>query len=146
VPQTNDPKPDGERADSELTRAYERIKSAEQDLARLDKLVSGMEHDSASPRAPRVGASATRGEAPPDKAAAAERSVRPQGLKRNRPMLRAVVALLAIGILGAAFASQYRDEASTMMAAIMAVPLMSGVRREWAALRNAYCFSPEPSV
>ena len=120
MPQTNDPKPDGERADSELTRAYERIKSAEQDLARLDKLVSGMEHDSASPRAPRVGASAARGEAPPDKAAAAESSVRPQGLKRNRPMLRAFVGLLAIGILGAAFASQYRDEASTMMAAIMA--------------------------
>ncbi|WP_349631180.1 hypothetical protein [Bradyrhizobium jicamae] len=121
MPETNDPKPDGERADGELTRAYERIKSAEQDLARLDKLVSGMEHDSASPRAPRIGASAARGDgAPSDKVPAAESSVRPQGVKRNRPMLRAVVGLLAIGILGAAFASQYHDETRTMMAPILA--------------------------
>src|SRR5205823_1759144 len=43
------------------------------------------------------------------------------GLMGDRPMLRALVGLvLAIGILGAAFASQYRDEAKSMSRSIMA--------------------------
>ncbi len=39
------------RADGGLARAYDQIKSAEQDLARLDRLVSGMERGSEAPRA-----------------------------------------------------------------------------------------------
>lgn len=132
MPQTNDPnpgapkpgdlkpdaaKPDGQRADGDLTRAYERIKSAEQDLARLDRLVSGMEHSSDS----RPTAQAKAGAAPAAEPAKATSS--PQGRipdqspKANRPMLRAVVILLlATGLLGAAVASQYRDEAKAIMA------------------------------
>lgn len=124
-PKTNDPnpdgakpdapKPDGQRADGDLTRAYERIKSAEQDLARLDRLVSGMEHGSPPP--PQAKSAAA-----PDADSAKDRSS-PQGRipvqspKANRPMLRAVVILLlATGLLGAAVASQYRDEAKAIMA------------------------------
>jgi len=115
VPQTNDPKPDGQPADGELTRAYERIKSAEADLARLDRLVSGLERNSGSPPTPQVRAEG--GDIPLDKAPAPESEVRHRRLKAGRPKLRAFVGLLlAIGILGAAFASQYRDEAKAIMA------------------------------
>ena len=123
APKPDDPKPDGARADGELARAYERIKSAEQDLARLDRLVSGMEQGSEKPRAPQVGASAERSDVPPVKAAAKSKAPQ-QGLKPNRPMLRAFVGLLAIGILGDALVSQYRDEARTIMAPIVA-PIMA---------------------
>jgi hypothetical protein len=123
VPQTNDPKPDGQPANGELTRAYERIKSAEADLARLDRLVSGLERDSDSPPTRQV--SAERGDVPLDKAPAPQSEVRHRGLKADRPMLRAFVGLLlAIGILGAAFASQYRDEAKAIMA-LWALPISS---------------------
>jgi hypothetical protein len=116
VPQTNDPKPDEQRADGELTRAYEQIKSAEQDLARLDRLISGLERGSDIPPTPQAGAGAERGGAPPDKAPAPDSKVR-QGPKGDWPMLRGFVGLLlTIGILGAAFASQYRDEAKAIMA------------------------------
>lgn len=133
MPQTNDPnpgdpnpgdpkpdaakpdaaKPDGQRADSDLTRAYERIKSAEQDLARLDRLVSGMEHSSDRP--PKTAAAPA---ADPAKATSSPQGRIPvQNPKANRPMLRAVVILLlATGLLGAAVASQYRDEAKAIMA------------------------------
>ena len=72
MPETNDPspatpkpdadkpdtaKPDEARADGGLARAYDRIKSAEEDLARLDRLVSGMERGEA-PRASQASASA----------------------------------------------------------------------------------------
>lgn len=132
MPQTNDPnpgdpkpgdpkpdaaKPEGQRADGDLTRAYERIKSAEQDLARLDRLVSGMEHSSDRPPIPQAKTAAA-----PD-AESAKATSWPQGRipvqnpKANRPMLRAVVILLlATGLLGAAVASQYRDEARAIMA------------------------------
>jgi hypothetical protein len=121
VPETHDPKPDDppgtQRADGGLARAYDQIKSAEEDLARLDRLVSGLERGSDSPPAPQSGAGAERGDAPPHKAPEPEGQVRHQGLKGDRPMLRAFVGLLlAIGILGAAFASQYRDEAKAIMA------------------------------
>ncbi|WP_245471499.1 hypothetical protein [Bradyrhizobium genosp. SA-3] len=69
VPETNDPNPDSDkpdtakpdeaRADGGLTRAYDRIKSAEEDLARLDRLVSGMERDSEGQRTSHATAGAT---------------------------------------------------------------------------------------
>jgi hypothetical protein len=149
VPETNDPKPDDAkpdapkleaskpnaptleagRADGGLARAYDRIKSAEQDLARLDRLVSGMEHGSESPRASRASAGAEAVETPKDKApedktpksTAPDTKVSDQGLKADRPMRRALVGfVLTIGVLGAAFASQYRDEARSMTKSIMA--------------------------
>lgn len=146
MPETNDPKPDDHkpdapkpdapksdagRADGGLARAYDRIKSAEQDLARLDRLVSGMERGNEGPRVSRASAGAEAVQAPKDKApedktpkAAAPpptSTVRTQGLKADRPMLRALVGLvLAIGILGAAFASQYSDQARSMSRSIMA--------------------------
>ncbi|WGD48859.1 hypothetical protein QA641_24785 [Bradyrhizobium sp. CB1650] len=116
-PKPDAPKPDERRADGELARAYERIKSAEEDLARLDRLVSGLERGSDSPPAPQVKAGAQPGDTPADKAPARESKIRHQGLKGDRPMRRAFVGLLlAIGILGAAFASHYRDEAKAIMA------------------------------
>jgi hypothetical protein len=145
VTETNDPKPedhkpdapkldlkpDAGRADGGLARAYDRIKSAEQDLARLDRLVSGMERGSESPRASPASAGAEAVQPPKDKisedktpkpaALAPVSTVRTQGLKGDRPMRRALVGLvLAIGMLGAAFASQYRDEARSMTKSIMA--------------------------
>lgn len=146
MPETNDPKPDDHkpdapkpdapksdagRADGGLARAYDRIKSAEQDLARLDRLVSGMERGNEGPRVSRASAGAEAVQPPKDKApedktpkAAAPpptSTVRTQGLKADRPMLRALVGLvLAIGILGAAFASQYSDQARSMSRSIMA--------------------------
>lgn len=114
-------KPDDVRADGGLARAYDQIKSAEQDLARLDRLVSGMERGNEGPRAPQASAAAKAAETPRDKAPAPESKVGNQGLKGDRTMLRALVGLvLAIGLLGAAFASQYRDEASLMTRSIMA--------------------------
>jgi hypothetical protein len=137
VPEANDPKPDDQkpdapkpgevRADGGLARAYGQIKSAEEDLARLDRLVSGMERGSEGPRASPASAGAeavkspedktSEDKTPKDKAPAPDNKGRGQGLKGDRPMLRALVGLvLAIGILGAAFASHYRDEARSIMA------------------------------
>ncbi|MBR0742915.1 hypothetical protein JQ582_03195 [Bradyrhizobium japonicum] len=114
-------KPDEVRADGGLARAYDQIKSAEQDLARLDRLVSGMERGNEGPRAPHASVGAKAAETPGDKAPAPESKVGNQGLKGDRTMMRALVGLvLAIGLLGAAFASQYRDEASLMTRSIMA--------------------------
>lgn len=132
MPETNDPKPDTAkpnevRADGGLARAYDQIKSAEEDLARLDRLVSGMERGNEGPGASQAsaGANAAKPSAdetpedktPKDKAAAPNRTARDQGLKGDRTMVRALVGLvLAIGLLGAAFASQYRDEARSIVA------------------------------
>ncbi|MET4068605.1 putative coiled-coil protein SlyX [Bradyrhizobium sp. S3.2.6] len=107
-------KPDEMRADGGLARAFDQIKSAEDDLARLDRLVSAMERGSEGPRASQASAAAAAAE---DKAP--DSKLRDQGLKGDRPMLRALVGLvLAIGILGAAFASQYRDEAKSISKSI----------------------------
>jgi hypothetical protein len=125
------PKPEAVRADSGLARALDQIKSAEQDLARLDRLVSGMERGSEKPRpsraSPAAEAAKTLQDMPPEQktpnaaAPAPDSRVRDQGLKGDRPMLRALVGLvLAIGILGAAFASHYRDEAKSISRSIMA--------------------------
>lgn len=137
MPQTNDPnpgdpkpgdpkpgaskpdaaKPDGQRADGDLTRAYERIKSAEQDLARLDRLVSGMEHSSDRPPIPQAKTAAAPDAEPAKATSSPQGRIPVQSPKANRPMLRAVVILLlATGLLGAAVASQYRDEAKAIMA------------------------------
>lgn len=137
MPQTNDPnpgdpkpgdpkpdaakpdaaKPDGQRADSDLTRAYERIKSAEQDLARLDRLVSGMEQSSDRPPIPQAKTAAAPDAEPAKATSSPQGRIPVQNPKANRPMLRAVVILLlATGLLGAAVASQYRDEARAIMA------------------------------
>ena len=141
VPDTNDPKPDTSkpdapkpeetRAEGGLARAYDRIKSAEQDLARLDRLVSGMERDSEGQRASRTSATptaaATPGDGPPKPGAKVpspnvpNTGVRDPGLRNDPAMMRALVILvLAIGLLGAAVASQYRDEAQSIGQSIMA--------------------------
>ncbi|WP_183234908.1 hypothetical protein [Bradyrhizobium sp. CIR18] len=141
VPDTNDPKPDTSkpdapkpdeaRADSGFAQAYDRIKSAEQDLARLDRLVSGMERESESPRASRASAAPTAAATPGDEAPKPDARVpspyvpntggRDRGLKNDPAMMRALVILvLAIGLLGAAVASQYRDEAQSIGQSIMA--------------------------
>ncbi|MCP3399577.1 hypothetical protein [Bradyrhizobium sp. CCGB20] len=141
VPEANDPKPDTgkpdtqkpdsqkpdahkadeARADGGLSRAYDRIKSAEEDLARLDRMVSGMERDSEGQRASHPSAGAPAAEPPKYTAPPPAVRVRDQGLKGDRTMVRALVGLvLAIGLLGAAFASQYRDEARSISKSIMA--------------------------
>ncbi|SCB35151.1 hypothetical protein GA0061098_1006313 [Bradyrhizobium shewense] len=141
MPETNDPKPDTSkpdapkpdqaRADSGFAQAYDRIKSAEQDLARLDRLVSGMERDSEGQRASRASAAPTAAATPGDEAPKPDARVpspyvpntggRDRGLKKDPAMMRALVILvLAIALLGAAVASQYRDEAGSISKSIMA--------------------------
>ncbi|WP_454628924.1 hypothetical protein [Bradyrhizobium cenepequi] len=121
MPQTHDPKPDDPqgmpRADGELARAYERIKSAHEDLARLDRLVSGMEPGGDSPPIPQEGAGSERSDAAVNEAPSPENQARQPGPKANRPVLRVLVGLLlAIGLVGAAFGSRYGDEAKAIMA------------------------------
>ncbi|WP_225116186.1 hypothetical protein [Bradyrhizobium sp. BRP22] len=122
MPQTDDPKPDQPHgmkpADGDLARAYERIKSAEEDLARLDRLVSGLEHRGDSPPPPQEGTGAEPSGAPVDAAPTSEKNeARQPDPKRGRPMLRVLVGLLlAIGIVGAAFAARYGNEAKAIMA------------------------------
>ncbi|MDA9431142.1 hypothetical protein [Bradyrhizobium sp. CCBAU 51627] len=150
MPEADDPQPETQKPDSQerdaprasearadggLARAFDQIKSAEQDLARLDRLVSGMEHDGA--RASQASAGAKAAETPRSKAS--DNNIRAQGLKGDRPMLRALVGLvLAIGILGAAFASQYRDEAKLIGKSIMArwVPPATSQPRQAAAVES----------
>lgn len=124
VPKTDDPKPDEpqgvKRADAGLTHAYEQIKSAEEDLARLDRLVSGMERgDGPSIRQGETAAEpngATVSQPPPPRKRL-ENRIYPPSVRRGRAMLLALVGfLLAIGIFGAAFASRYGDEAKAIMA------------------------------
>jgi hypothetical protein len=125
VPETNEPKLDGPRADGELTRAYERIKSAEEDLARLDRLVSGMEHgsdgQSASQAMPGAAADEVSREETPspqgDVRQESQKESQTERPKRTRPILWAVVGLLlTTGIVSAAFASHYREEVRAIIA------------------------------
>lgn len=116
-PKPDAPKPDGPRADGDLTRAYEQIKSAEEDLARLDRLVSGMESGSDGPSTSQSKVSAGPDDDPPEKPSSPQSKVHQESPKENRPIVWAFVGLLlAIGVLGAAFASHYRDEASAIVA------------------------------
>ncbi|WP_426425886.1 hypothetical protein [Bradyrhizobium genosp. A] len=157
MPQTNDPNPDGAKpddpkpdapklADGDLTRAYERIKSAEQDLARLDRLVSGMEHGSDRPPPPQAKAAAAPDAGPAKDASSPQGKTPDQSPKAHRPMLRAVVILLlAAGLLGAAVASQYRDEARAIMARWAApVPTPSSSPRLNPPLEASEVRSPAP--
>lgn len=145
------PKPDEGRAEGGLARAYGQIKSAEEDLARLDRLVSGMERGNEGPRASQAGAGAEAAKTPEDKtsrdkAPPPDSKVRNQGLKGDRPMLRALVGLvLALGILGAAFASQYRDEARSISKSIMArwAPPSAGQPPQASAVESP---APPPAV
>ncbi|MDA9549595.1 MULTISPECIES: hypothetical protein [unclassified Bradyrhizobium] len=141
VPETNDPKPDTDkpdaakpetakpdeaRADGGLARAYDRIKSAEEDLARLDRLVSGMERSSEAPRTFHASAASTAAATSANKAPTPDARVlntkpRDHGLRGDRAMMRALAILvMAIGLLGAAVASQYGDEATSIGKSIMA--------------------------
>ncbi|WP_225113957.1 hypothetical protein [Bradyrhizobium sp. NBAIM32] len=118
-------KPDEARADGGLARAYHRIKSAEEDLARLDRLVSGMERSSEAPRTSypsAATAAATSGnKTPTPEAKALNTKPRDQGLRGDKAMMRALAILvMAIGLLGAAVASQYSDEATSIGKSIMA--------------------------
>jgi hypothetical protein len=124
VPQTDEPKPDEppgvKRADRELSHAYEQIKSAEEELARLDRLVSGMERGDGPP-IPQGGTGAEPSGAAVNEAPASARTSENKaphpGVWRGRPMLLAFVGfLLAICIVGAAFASRYGNEAKAIMA------------------------------
>lgn len=123
-PKPDDPKPDEpqgvKRADAGLTHAYEQIKSAEEDLARLDRLVSGMERGDG----PSIGQRETAAEPScatvsqtPAPRKRLENKIYPPSVRRGRAILLALVGfLLAIGIFGAAFASRYGDEAKAIMA------------------------------
>lgn len=124
APKPDDPKPDkphgAKRADAGLTHAYEQIKSAEEDLARLDRLVSGMERgDRPAIRPGGTGAEpsgATVSQTPPPRKTL-ENKILPPGERRGRAMLLAVVGFsLAMGIFGAAFASRYGNPAKAIMA------------------------------
>ena len=121
VPQAHDPKQDDphgmQRAADELTRAYERIKSADEELARLDRLVSGLERGDDRPPIRQEGAGAERSGAAVNAAPTPEKQARHPGLRGSRLMLRGVIGLLlATCIFAAAFASRYGHEAKAIMA------------------------------
>jgi hypothetical protein len=138
MPQTDDPKPDVskpdesqgvKRADAGLAGAYERIKTAQEELARLDRVVSGMERGD-GPSIRQRGTGAEPGGTPvretpaprktletPAPRKTLENKVLSPSVRRGRAMLLALVGfLLAIGIFGAAFASRYGDQAKAIMA------------------------------
>jgi hypothetical protein len=124
VPQTDEPKPDepqgAKRADAELASAYERIKTAQEQLAQLDRQVSGMERGGdGRPIRPRETGAEPRGaavsEAAPSQKTSENKAAHP-GAGRGRPVLLALAGfLLAVCIFGAAFASRYGNEAKAIM-------------------------------
>src|SRR6185312_14342703 len=93
VPNTDAPKPDepqgGKRADSDLARSYERIRSAGEELVRLDRLVSRMEGGGPPTlqrgTGPEPGGAAA-GEAPPSQKPSESKASHP-GARRDQPML-----------------------------------------------------------
>ncbi|MDI4233419.1 hypothetical protein OZ411_11400 [Bradyrhizobium sp. Arg237L] len=118
---TDDPKPDEPqgmpRADGELARAYERIKSAGEDLTRLDRLVSGLERGGDSPKTRQEEAGTERSDATVNETPTPENQARQPGARRSRPLLRALGGLLlALGIAGAALAARYGNETKAIMA------------------------------
>ncbi|MBO4225085.1 hypothetical protein GRB70_21985 [Bradyrhizobium neotropicale] len=121
VADTDNPKPDEPqgtpRADGELARAYERIKSAGEDLTRLDRLVSGLERGD-GPKVRQEDAGAERPDATAvNETSTPENQARDPGPRRGRPLLRALGGLLlALGIAGAALASRYGNETKAIMA------------------------------
>jgi hypothetical protein len=123
------PKPDGakpddpqgaKRADGALSHAYAGIKNAQEELARLDQVVSRMERGDDARSIRQNGTGVEPGGAPVSEAPAppktTESKVPPPAERRGRPMLLALVGfLLAIGF-GAAFASRYGNPAEAIMA------------------------------
>jgi len=133
VPNTDTPKPDEpkpdeskpaepqgvERAEAEVASAYGQIKNAQEDLARLDRLVSGMERGDLPTRPSGAGAepggtavivAPPSPNTPPSKAAYF-------GVERRRAVLLALAGfLLAVCIFGTAFASRYGHVARAIMA------------------------------
>ena len=120
MPETNELKPDepqgAKRADAELASAHERIETAKEQLARLDRLVSGMERSGESRPIRQTGTSAEPGTAAVSEAPAPQvtssqntsgnKAPRP-GVKQGRPMLLALIGFwLAVCVVGAAFASK----------------------------------------
>lgn len=129
MPQTDAPKPDApkpdepqgvKRADAGLASAYERIKTAQEELARLDRLVSGMERGDGPPIR-REGTVVEPGgaavsEAPASQSTSENKAPHP-AVRLGRPMLLAIVGFsLAVCIIGAAFASRYGNPAKAIMA------------------------------
>jgi hypothetical protein len=126
MPQTAETKQDDphgmKRADDEIARAYERIKSADEDIARLDAALSKLERSDKPPARPRQeGAGAERSDAtvaatPTSEKPMSESEARHSGLKGNRAMLGGLVGLLlAICIFAGAFASRYGNEAKAIV-------------------------------
>ena len=140
MPDTDDPKPDEsqgvKRADAELAGAYQRIKTAQEELARLDRLVSGMERGDGPIHQRATGAEpdgAPVSEAPATQKTS-ENGTPPPGERQGRPMLLALAGcLLAVGIFGAAFASRYGNEAKAIMARW--APPVSTAQEETSAAR-----------
>jgi len=124
-PKPDDPKPDEpqgvKRADAGLASAYERIKTAQEELARLDRVVLGMELSGDGPPIRQRGTGTEPGGAPGSKAPASqttsENNAPHPAARQGRPMLLALVGfLLAVCIVGAAFASRYGNPAKAIMA------------------------------
>ena len=120
MPETNETKPNeaegARRADAELASAHERIETAKEQLARLDRLVSGMERRGEGRPIRPTGtgaepAAAAVSEAPAPQVTSSQntsgnRVPRP-GVKQGRPMLLALIGFwLAVCVVGAAFASK----------------------------------------
>ena len=127
MPQMNDPKPDDpqgpQRADVELARAHERIKSANEELARLDRLVSGMERGSDGPPIRQETAGAEPGDATAEQAPTPQSNARQPDLSGKRLMRAGLVGLLlATSILGAAFAWRYGNEPKKAAVPIATAP------------------------
>lgn len=132
MPQTDDPKPDEpqgvKRADAELAGAYERIKTAQEELARLDRVVLGMELSGDGPPIRKAGTSAEPSDAPVSETLASQKTSESKAphpaVRRGRPMLLALVGfLLAVCIIGAAFASRYGNDATKAIMARWAPPV-----------------------
>lgn len=119
----DEPKPDEPQgvkgSDAELASAYERIKTAQGDLARLDRLVSGMERGD-RPSIPQKGTGPEPGgaavsETPPQRTP--ENNAPRAGVRRGRPTPLVLIGLmLAICIFGAVFVSRYGNAAKAIMA------------------------------
>src|SRR5690349_9613583 len=82
------------RADGELAGAYERIKSAQEELARLDQLVAGLERGSDSRPSRHERADAARRDAAVGEAPTSGNQPRHPGLRRDRLLRGGLVGLL----------------------------------------------------
>src|SRR5262249_21540665 len=111
----------------------ERIKTAQDDLARLDRLVSGMERDGDRPSMRQGGTGAKPGSTPVSEALVSQKTSENEAprpaVMRSRPLLLALAgSLLALCIFGAGFAPQYGTRGKAIMAGW--VPPVSTARNE----------------